>query len=115
LFLQQRMQEPTLLTTQGENSMKTSQAWLVSALVVVSGAAFAQAGGGNGNGGNGGTGGSGNAHGAATAAPTTNGQPASGAMSSSGSKSHHMSKAKKPKTDSTNMPGADASSDTKGQ
>lgn len=109
------MQEPTLLTTQGENSMKTSQAWLVSALVVVSGAAFAQAGGGNGNGGNGGTGGSGNAHGAATAAPTTNGQPASGAMSSSGSKSHHMSKAKKPKADSTNMPGADASSDTKGQ
>ena len=78
--------------------MKSSQAWLVSALVVVSGAAFAQAGGGNGNGGNGGSGGSGNAHGAATAAPTTNGQPTSGAMSSSGSKSHHMSKAKKPKT-----------------
>jgi hypothetical protein len=38
-------------------------------------------------------------------------------MSSTGSKSHHMSKtkAKKAKTDSTNMPGADASSDTKGQ
>lgn len=97
--------------------MKHTKALLVSALVAISGAAFAQAGGGNGNGGNSGSGGSGNAHGAATAAPTTDGQPTSGAMSSSGSKSHHMSKSKtkKPKTDSTNMPGADASSDTKGQ
>jgi hypothetical protein len=100
-----------------ETLMKYTKALLMSALVAMSGAAFAQAGGGNGNGGGGGTGGSGNAHGAATSAPTTNGQPASGAMSSSGSKSHHMSKSKmkKPKTDTTNMPGADASSDTKGQ
>ncbi|MFM0627079.1 hypothetical protein [Paraburkholderia xenovorans] len=97
--------------------MKYSKALLVSAFFAMSGAAFAQAGGGNGNGGNGGSGGSGNAHGAATAAPTTDGQAASGTMSSTGSKSHHMSKTKtkKAKTDSTNMPGADASSDTKGQ
>lgn len=100
-----------------ETLMRHTKALLVSALVAMSGAAFAQAGGGNGNGGGAGTGGSGNAHGAATAAPTTNGQPTSGAMSSSGSKSHHVSrtKTKKPMTDSTNTPGADASSDTKGQ
>ncbi|MFL9902004.1 hypothetical protein PQR71_28320 [Paraburkholderia fungorum] len=96
--------------------MKYSKALLVSALVAMSGVAFAQAGGGNGNGGNGGTGGSGNAHGAATAGPTAGGEPASGAMSSGTSKMHHTSKskAKKPMSDSTNMPGADASSDTKG-
>lgn len=99
--------------------MKYSQAVLVSAFVAMSGAAFAQAGGGNGNGGGAGTGGSGNAHGAATAGPTAGGEPASGAMSSGTPKMHHMSKSKmktnKPMSDSTNMPGADASSDTKGQ
>jgi hypothetical protein len=95
--------------------MKYSKALLVSALVAMSGAAFAQAGGGNGNGGTG----SGNAHGAATAGPTVGGEPASGAMSSGTSKMHHMSKTKskmkKPMNDTTNTPGADASSDTKGQ
>ncbi|MCC8395309.1 hypothetical protein LJ656_22225 [Paraburkholderia sp. MMS20-SJTR3] len=111
--------------------MNTSpKAWLVAACVAISGAAFAQAGGGNGNSGGGG----GNAHGAATAAPTAGNEPASnatGAMSATGpttgatggSKTmkqhpHQMSNAKsksKPMTDSTNMPGANASSDTKGQ
>jgi hypothetical protein len=106
---------PTIHST--ETSMKYSKALLVSALVAMSTTAFAQAGGGNGNGGGGGTGGSGNAHGAATAGPTAGGDPASGAMSSGAPKSHHMSKpkAKKPMNDSTNTPGADASSDTKGQ
>ncbi|NMM01902.1 hypothetical protein HHL24_28710 [Paraburkholderia sp. RP-4-7] len=96
--------------------MNYSKALLVSALVAMPATVFAQAGGGNGNGGNSGTGGSGNAHGAATAGPTAGGDPASGAMSSSGVKAHHMSKskAKKPMTDTTNTPGADASSDTKG-
>jgi hypothetical protein len=99
--------------------MTYSKALLVSALVVMSGAAFAQAGGGNGNGGGGGTGGSGNAHGAATAGPTAGGDPASGAMGAGTTKMHHTSKSKpktkKPMSDSTNTPGADASSDTKGQ
>ncbi|MFM0502690.1 hypothetical protein [Paraburkholderia caffeinilytica] len=97
--------------------MKHSKALIVSALVAMSGVAFAQAGGGNGNGGAGG--GSGDAHGAATAGPTAGGEPASGAMSAGGSKMHHTSKSKaktkKPMSDSTNTPGADASSDTKGQ
>lgn len=99
--------------------MKLAKTLLLSACVAMSGAAFAQAGGGNGNGGAG----AGNAHGAATAGPTTGqaagGEPASGATSSSTMQKHHMSKskskAKHPMTDSTNMPGADASSDTKGQ
>ncbi|HEY2024924.1 hypothetical protein [Paraburkholderia sp.] len=91
--------------------------WLMAACIAVSGVALAQ-GGGNGNGGTG----SGNAHGAATAAPTVGNEPASNAAgTAAGSTStmkhgHHMSKSKKkPMTDSTNMPGANASSDTKGQ
>jgi hypothetical protein len=99
--------------------MKFSKALLLSTLVAMSGAAFAQAGGGNGNGGNAGTGGSGNAHGAATAGPTAGGEPASGAMSSGTQKMHHMSKSKtqaqKPMNDTTSTPGANASSGTKGQ
>ena len=95
------------------------KAWLVAACVLASGAAFAQAGGGNGNSGAGG----GDAHGAATAAPTVGNEPASGAMGSmagsTSSMKHHQkkskSKAHKPMTDTTNTPGADASSDTKGQ
>jgi hypothetical protein len=95
--------------------MKYPKAILVSAIVAMSGTVFAQAGGGNGNGGNGPAGGAGNAHGAATAGLTANGSPASGAMSSEGTKMHHMSKSKKkPMNDTTNTPGADASSDTKG-
>lgn len=96
--------------------MKYSKALLVSAFVVMSGTAFAQAGGGNGNGGGGGTGGSGNAHGAATAGPTAGGDPVSGAMSSGAPKMHHMSKskAKKPMNDMSNTPGSESSNATKG-
>ena len=95
--------------------MKYSKTFLAAAILTVSGATFAQTGGGNGNGG-GPAGGSGNAHGAATAGPTANGSPASGAMSSGGTKMHHMSQSKKkPRTDSSYTPGADASSDTKGK
>ena len=95
--------------------MKYSKAFLAAAILTMSGAAFAQTGGGNGNGG-GPAGSSGNAHGAATAGPTVDGSPASGAMSSGGTKMHHMSKSKKkPMNDTTNTPGADASSDTKGK
>lgn len=96
---------------------KYPKAWLVAACVVASGAAFAQAGGGNGNSGTGG----GQAHGAATAAPTAGNEPASNAMGSMGnstsSMKHHQKKSKmgKPMTDTTNTPGADASSDTKGK
>ncbi|MFM0734707.1 hypothetical protein PQQ52_29915 [Paraburkholderia sediminicola] len=99
--------------------MKYSRALLVTALVAMSGAVFAQSGGGNGNGGGNGSGGSGNAHGAATAGPTTGGDAASGAMTGGSSTMHHTSKSKtktkKPMSDTTNMPGADASSDTKGK
>ena len=93
------------------------KAWLMAACIAVSGAALAQTGGGNGNGGTG----SGNAHGAATAAPTAGNEPASNAPgTATGStrtmKHHPMSKSKKkPMTESTNTPGANASSDTKGQ
>jgi hypothetical protein len=69
--------------------------------------AIAQAGGGNGNGGAGG----GNAHSAATAGMTSGGDPASGAMSKSGKT--HGKMTHKSATDTTNMPGANASSDTK--
>jgi len=75
--------------------------------------AFAQADGGAGGGnGNGGTG-SGNAHGAATAGMTSGGDPASGAMSKGGKT--HRKMTHKSAADTTNTPGANASSDTKGQ
>ncbi len=76
-------------------------------------AALAQSGGGAGGGnGNGGSGG-GNAHSAATAGVTSGGDPASGTMAKSGKT--HKKMARKSATDTTNMPGANASSDTKGQ
>jgi hypothetical protein len=78
------------------------------ALTFMCGAAIAQSGGGNGQGGTGG----GNAHGAATAGPTAGGDPASGAMAKP--KKSHKSMTHKPANDTTNMPGANASSDTKG-
>jgi hypothetical protein len=85
-------------------------ATLFSAMSTV---AFAQAGGGAGGGnGNGGTG-SGNAHGAATAGMTSGGDPASGTMSKGGKK--HRKMTHKSATDTTNTPGANASSGTKGQ
>ncbi|WP_086380603.1 hypothetical protein [Caballeronia sordidicola] len=74
-----------------------------------SGGAGGNAGGGNGNGGSGG----GNAHSAATAGMTSGGDPASGTIAKSGKT--HKKMARKSATDTTNMPGADASSDTKGQ
>lgn len=99
--------------------MAYSKALLAAALVAMSSAALAQAGGGNGNGGGNGAGGSGNAHGAATAGPTAGGEPVSGAMGAGTTKMHHTAKStpktKKPMSDSTNTPGMDASSDTKGQ
>jgi hypothetical protein len=89
---------------------------LASLFAIVSTIALAQsggagggAGGGNGNGGSGG----GNAHSAATAGMTSGGDPASGTMAKSGKM--HKKMARKSATDTTNMPGADASSDTKGQ
>jgi hypothetical protein len=94
------------------------KAWLMAACIAVAGGALAQTGGGNGNGGTG----SGNAHGAATAGPTAGNEPVSNAPGmATGSTAtmkhhHHASKSnRKPMTDSTNTPGADASSDTKGQ
>ncbi|WP_213781467.1 hypothetical protein [Caballeronia sp. dw_276] len=74
-----------------------------------SGGAGGSSGGGNGNGGTGG----GNAHSAATAGMTSGGDPASGTMSKNGTS--HKKMARKSATDTTNMPGANASSDTKGQ
>jgi hypothetical protein len=109
---------PVLFTSGRTQMSKYPKAWLVAACVVASGAALAQAGGGNGNSGGGG----GQAHGAATAAPTAGNEPASNAMgsmagSTSSSMKHHQkkSKATKPMTDTSNTPGANASSDTKGQ
>jgi hypothetical protein len=89
--------------------MKQGKKLVLSALLALTcGVALAQNGGGS-AGGQGGTGG-GNAHGAATAGPTANGDPASMVT---GQKPHKMQK--KSATDTTNMPGANASSDTKGQ
>jgi hypothetical protein len=97
-------------------AMKQGNRILIAALfAAASTVALAQAGGGNGGGGNGnGGGGGGNGHGAATAGPTTNGNPASGTMANS-HMSHHKPKMQKSATDTTNMPGADASSDAKGR
>jgi hypothetical protein len=101
--------------------MKYGKVWLVSALLALSGAAFAQgAGGGNGGGAGGGsTGGggagmsTGNDTGAAKAGQGANG--GSTGMSHSTKMQHTSKTKKKPMNDTTNTPGADASSDTKGQ
>lgn len=95
--------------------MKTRYALLVSTLLAASSLAMAQGAGGGGGGG--GPAGNDPSGGNTTANSTREGgdMPASGAMAHP--KKHHMkhSKATKPATDTTNMPGADASSDTKGQ
>jgi hypothetical protein len=92
--------------------MKNGKRVLCAALfATMSTLAIAQAGGGGGNG-NGGAGG-GNAHSAATAGMTSGADPASGAMSKSGKM--HSKMTHKSATDTTNMPGANASSDTKGK
>jgi hypothetical protein len=91
---------------------KTRSAVLISALLAVSSIAMAQGSGGGGPAGNDPSGGT-------NAGATREGgdMQASGAMAHSKSTNkHHMKSSKaKPATDSTNMPGADASSDTKGQ
>jgi hypothetical protein len=100
--------------------MKLTKTLLVSALLALSGAAFAQgAGGGGGNAGGGGStggGGAGMATGNDTGADKA-GQNAGGSGNMSHSQmQHHSTKGKKKQmNDSTNMPGANASSDTKGQ
>jgi hypothetical protein len=91
---------------------KTCSAVLISALLAASSIAMAQGSGGGGPAGNDPSGGT-------NAGATREGgdMQASGAMAHSKlTKKHHMKSSKaKPATDSTNMPGADASSDTKGQ
>jgi hypothetical protein len=93
---------------------KTRSAVLISALLAATSIAMAQGSGG------GGGGPAGNDPSGGTNAGTTReggDMQASGAMAHSKStKKHHMKSSKaKPVTDSTNMPGANASSDTKGQ
>ncbi|MFM0736072.1 hypothetical protein PQQ51_02345 [Paraburkholderia xenovorans] len=93
--------------------MKIRNALLISALLAASSVAMAQ-----GSGGGGGGGPAGNDPNAGTNAGATReggDMQASGAAAHSKTKKHHMKSTKKPATDSTNMPGADASSDTKGQ
>jgi len=94
--------------------MKTRYALLVSTLLAASSLAMAQ---GAGGGGGGGPAGNDPSAGNTTANSTREGgdMPASHAVAHP--RKHHMkhSKATKPATDTTNMPGADASSDTKGQ
>jgi hypothetical protein len=107
------------------HNMKHTSTWVAAALVALSGAAFAQSGGAGGAGGSGGsTGGggagmaTGNDTGAQKAGPNSGGSNGMNGMSSSSSSKmqHHSTKTKqKPMNDTTNMPGADASSDTKGQ
>jgi hypothetical protein len=92
--------------------MKIRHALLVSTMLAASSLAMAQAGGGGGgpagNDPSGGTNAGSTREGGDMQAPGT---------STHTTKKHQMkhSKATKPATDSTNMPGADASSDTKGQ
>jgi hypothetical protein len=92
--------------------MKIRYALAVSTLLAASSLAMAQGSGGGGGGG----GPAGNdPHGGNTAGSTREGgEMAPGATAHA--KKHHSkhTKATKPMTDSTNMPGADASSDTKG-
>jgi hypothetical protein len=89
--------------------MKNRKAWIVAALLTLSGGAFAQ---GSGNGG-GSAGGGGNGAGMSSSDQTGAGMAASGTHAKA--HQHKKSSHKKPATDTTNMPGADASSDTKGQ
>ncbi|MFM0645122.1 hypothetical protein PQR14_12400 [Paraburkholderia bryophila] len=90
--------------------MKIKHALLISTLLAASSLAMAQ--------GSGGGGAAGNDPNAGTNAGSTReggDMQASGASAHKSMKKHHTKKAKKPMTDSTNTPGADASSDTKGQ
>ncbi|WP_345816400.1 hypothetical protein AAGS40_19360 [Paraburkholderia sp. PREW-6R] len=91
--------------------MKIKHAVLISALVAASSVAMAQGSGGGG----GGPAGNDPSNGTNTATREGGDMMASGATAHAKPRKHHMKKTKKPMTDSTNMPGADASSDTKGQ
>jgi hypothetical protein len=95
--------------------MKTTtskaKACIIATMLTLSGAAFAQSGGGSGGGAAGG-GGNGAGMSASDQTGAASSTRAASTKMSHSSKSH---KAKKPVTDNTNMPGADASSDTKGQ
>jgi hypothetical protein len=93
--------------------MKIRNALLVSTLLAASSLAMAQ-----GSGGGGGGGPAGNDPNAGTNAGATReggDMQASGAMAHKSTKQHHMKQTKKPATDTTSTPGADASSATKGQ
>lgn len=92
--------------------MKIKKALLISTLLAASSLAMAQGSGGGGGGpaGN-------DPNGGTNAGATREGgdMGASGAMAHSKTHKHSKKSTKKPATDTTNMPGADASSDTKGQ
>ncbi|CAB3793457.1 hypothetical protein [Paraburkholderia fynbosensis] len=96
--------------------MKIRHALLVSTMLAASSLAMAQAGGGGGGAGGGGPAGN-DPSGGTTAGTTREGGDMQAPGTTTHSKKHQMkhSKTTKPATDSTNMPGADASSDTKGQ
>ena len=95
--------------------MKNRKAWVLAAMVAVSGVAFAQGGGSAGGGGGGGpSGGGGNGAGMSSSDQTGAGMAASSTHATSKMSKTKMNH-KKPATDTTNMPGANASSDTKGQ
>jgi len=91
--------------------MNRRNAWIAAALLALSTGALAQAGG---NGG-GAAGGGGNGEGMSASDQTGAGMASSGTHAATKAQHHKKSSHKKPATDTTNMPGADASSDTKGQ
>jgi hypothetical protein len=97
--------------------MKIKKALLISTLLTASSLAMAQGAGGSGGGGGGPAGNDPSTTGGANTSTREGGDAtSSGAMSHSKPKKHSSkSKAMKPATDTTNMPGANASSDTKGQ
>jgi hypothetical protein len=92
--------------------MKIRYAVVVSALLAASSVAMAQ---GAGGGGGGGPAGNDPSNGANNATREGGDMGPTGATHATSTKKHHMKKTKKVATDTTNMPGADASSDTKGQ
>jgi hypothetical protein len=99
-----------------EQVMKMQKAVLISALLLGSGVALAAGGGGAGTGGAGGNG-NGNGGGGAPGDSAMTAASGSGPTTMSKSKTkkkHTHTTASKPANDTTNMPGADASSDTKG-
>ncbi|WP_025597614.1 hypothetical protein [Burkholderia sp. WSM2230] len=99
--------------------MKIKKALLVSTLLAASSLAMAQGAGGSGGGAGGGPAGNDPSTGAGANTSTREGgdMQAPGATSHSKMKKHSSksSKTMKPANDSTNMPGANASSDTKGK